>query len=322
MHNPISIQNQKCHTKCNRCSGRVVEDFENNERICSKCGIVIEDKEEIFIKNSERCNAISDSIVEQTSLITYEINLSTMMDSKNVDALGNKIFETAEIKRLRRMNLIALSNPKTRALGSAIREIKRIVHLLGLNNTVSERSAYIYRKAMKNNLIKGRSISGISAAVVFIACSELGIPCSILDIKKQLKNVRKSNILHYYKFILNQLNMNVGTVGPSQIVGKIAKNTNLSMKTERKAIEILEKIKNDPVLAGKKPNSLAAASLYLASKITKEHTTQLRLANGADITPMTIRKRFLEMEELWKTVVCQNEPKPIEKIPLEPIITH
>jgi transcription initiation factor TFIIB len=64
------------------------------------------------------------------------------------------------------------------------------------------------------------------------------------------------------------------------------------------AIEILAKVKGDQRLVGKRPISLAAAALYLASTKNGDRTTQLRLAYAAGVTPITIRKRSLEISDI------------------------
>jgi transcription initiation factor TFIIB len=64
------------------------------------------------------------------------------------------------------------------------------------------------------------------------------------------------------------------------------------------AIEILNKVKGDSRLVGKRPMSLAAAALYLASLKSGNKTTQLRLAYAAGVTPITIRKRSLEISDM------------------------
>jgi transcription initiation factor TFIIB len=47
---------------------------------------------------------------------------------------------------------------------------------LALSNAVVEKAAYIYRKIQQRGLIRGRTISGIMAAVIDAACREIGIP--------------------------------------------------------------------------------------------------------------------------------------------------
>jgi len=83
-------------------------------------------------------------------------------------------------------------------------------------------------------------------------------------------------------------------------VSKIAARAKLGGRTQRRALDILYQVGDDPVVIGKKPISLAAAALYMAALETREYTTQLRLAVAAEITTITIRKRYLEIMQVLK----------------------
>jgi transcription initiation factor TFIIB len=182
-----------------------------------------------------------------------------------------------------------------------------MTEILGLKMLIAERASYIYKKAYDQGLIRGRSISGIAAAAIYVACKEIDIPHSIEDIKSLLENVSKKNILRYYKILLKQVKHDVGLSNPVIHLSRISKQARLSGKTERRAISILSKVGTDPILIGKKPISIAAAALYLASLQTKECTTQLRIAIASDLTTITIRKRCTEM----KSILEKSKPQII-----------
>lgn len=102
------------------------------------------------------------------------------------------------------------------------------------------------------------------------------------------------------------MKMSVGVPNPSRYLSKISVRARLSGKTERRALEILSFPEGNPALSGKKPISLAAASLYLAALQVGERTTQLCIAIASDLTTITLRKRCLEIEQILK----QREEKP------------
>jgi len=114
------------------------------------------------------------------------------------------------------------------------------------------------------------------------------------------------------------MKMSVSIPEPSQNISKIATRAKLGGRTQRKALDILSQIGDDPVIIGKKPISVAAAALYMAALETKEYTTQLRLAVASDLTTITIRKRYLEIVHILKdktTTVSNQEltDEPIEE---------
>lgn len=317
----MSVQNTSVNSgvTCPSCQGKIISDLDRGEIICSHCAIVID--ESFYAINSENVDFFSnfenDGIREPTSLMMYDIGLPTFIDKKNVDAAGKHIHGYSEFEKLRRLNKFTISNDsKTRNLNKAIREIRRISEILGISSSIAERASYIYRKALNKKLIRGRSITGIVAATIYIACKDAGVFFPIDRIDRLGENCNRKNVIHYYKLLLRQMKINVGVPDPIQYVSRIAARAKLSGKVERKALEILSQLEGTPVLSGKKPASVAAASLYLAALIAGEHTTQLRVAIASELTTITIRKRCLEIDSALTQKTNQSSlfSKQIENI--------
>ncbi|HYL65637.1 MAG TPA: hypothetical protein VEU72_00625 [Nitrosopumilaceae archaeon] len=288
---------------CTVCNGKLVSDFYNGEKICSLCGIVTGENHGLSLNETDLSSTTNTTNNDgPTSLMMYDIGLPSIIDSKNIDANGKHI-HNHEIEKLRKLNKFTISsNSKTKNLNKAISEIRRITEIIGFNALIAERASYIYRKMLNKGAIRGRSITGIVGAIICVACEEMNIPCSIDKIVELSNTLTKKSINHYYKFTLRQLGMNNRIVSPSHSISRIAKKAGLSVKTERKALEILEQVKDNPIIIGKKPVSLATAALYLASFQTNEHTTQLRIAMASELTTITIRKRSLELSKILENM--------------------
>ncbi len=302
---------------CIVCSGQLISDPDTGEEVCGSCGIVA--RENLEQAAERRAFTLEEMdkryrTGEPASLMMYDMGLSSFIDNKNIDANGKQIQGYSEIDRLRRLNKITVSNnSKTKNLNKAMREIRRITEILGIGTPVAERAAYIYRKALEKELIKGRSITGIVAATIYIACKDTGTPRSIHEIQEVIGNADRKNIAYYYKFLLREMKIHVPLPMPSNSISRIADKARLSEKTVRKALEILALVGDNAMLSGKNPVSLAAASLYLATIETSEYTTQLRIAIAADVSTVTVRKRCLEIIQLVKAANSQLLPKSIEK---------
>lgn len=308
----MQLQNVSTNSEgmsCPSCKGKIVSDIDRGEKFCSHCGIVID--ECLHSANSGNMDFFSayhenENTNEQTSQMMYHVGLPTLIGKKNVDAFGKQIRGHSEMENLRRLNKFTISNDsKTKNLNKAIREIRRISETLGISQSIAERASYIYRKALNKKLIRGRSITGIVAATIYIACKDSGILFPIDRVESLHENCSRKNVIHYYKLLLREMKMNTSIPDPAQYVSKIAIKARVGGKTERRALEILSQIEGDPGLSGKKPISLAAASLYLASLQIKEHVTQLRIAVAAELTTITIRKRCLEIDEILKQKTSQ-----------------
>jgi transcription initiation factor TFIIB len=304
-------------SNCSSCKGRLVLDPEKGEMICNQCGIVVNTMYDIDGTNQRKITSLNvenSSLVEPTSLILYDVGLPTFIDKKNVDANGKQIYKSADMEKLRRLNKFVISNDsKTRNLNKATREICRITDILGMSSLIAERACYIYRKALNLKLIKGRSITGVVTAAIYMACRDAGILFPIDKIENLAENCSKKHIIHYYKILLREMKMRAGLPDPSRHVSRIAADAKLSVRAERKALNILSEIEGAPILSGKKPVSLAAAAIYLAALQTGEHTTQLRIAIAAGITTITIRKRCLEIFQIVKRPTDVSIPDEVGK---------
>jgi transcription initiation factor TFIIB len=292
-------------------------DPDSGEEVCCSCGIVARDNLELAAERRAFTLEEMDKRFrtgEPASLMMYDMGLSSFIDNKNIDANGRRILGYSEIERLRRLNKMAVSNSsKSKNLHKAMREIRRITEILGIGAPVAKRSAYIYRKALDRDLIKGRSITGIAAATIYIACKDTGTPRSIHEIQEVVGKTDRKNIAYYYKFLMREMKIRVPLPVPSNSISRIAVKARLSERTVRKALEILSQVGDNALLSGKSPVSLAAAALYLAAIETGEYTTQLRIAIAADVSTVTVRKRCLEIIRLVKEVNSQLLTKSIEK---------
>ncbi len=302
---------------CTVCSGQLICDADSGEEVCGSCGVVARDNSEL---SAERRALTLDEMGkryragEPTSLMMYDMGLASLIDNKNIDANGKHIRASPEIERLRRLNRMAMSNSsKTKNLNKAMREIRRITEILGLGAPIAKRSAYIYRKALDRDLIRGRSITGIVAATIYIACKDTGTPRSIGEIQEVIGKSDRKNIAYYYKFLMRKMKIHLPLPVPSNSMSRIADRARLSERTVRKALEILSQVGDDALLSGKNPVSLAAAALYLAAVETGEYTTQLKIAIAAGVSTVTVRKRCIEIVGLVRQVNSQILVKSIQQ---------
>ena len=83
----------------------------------------------------------------------------------------------------------------------------------------------------------------------------------------------------------------------SQYTSKIGNQLGIQRKTEENAEKIVEAAKKADLCSGKNPVSMAAAAIYIASKITGEKKTQHEIARIAHVTELTIRNRCKELKE-------------------------
>ena len=169
-------------------------------------------------------------------------------------------------------------------------ELQRLSEKLHISPSVKEMAAVIYRKALNKRLVRGRNIAAIVAGSLYAACRFTKIPRTLKEIAEASLRDRKE-IARDYRLIVQTLKMKMPIDNATDYVTKIAEKAGVSIDVEGLAIKIIRDVRNKHVAMGKDPTGLAAAALYIASKLKKEKITQSRLAKAANVTEVTIRNR-------------------------------
>jgi transcription initiation factor TFIIB len=240
-----------------------------------------------------------------TSLARHDMGLSTIVGRTDRDASGQKIDAVmrSTMDRLRTWDFRTQTHsPTDRSLRQAFFQLDVLKDKLGLSDPVIEKTAYIYRKAQERGLVRGRTISGILTAAVYIACRELGTPRTLKDIAAD-SNVKLNEVARSYRLLYFELDLKTPIVDPLKCIAKVANKANLSEKTKRQAVEIMNNVTKREISAGKDPMGLAASVLYLSSFNTGETITQNNIAYAAGVTEVTLRNR---VKDLKKQMVFKN----------------
>jgi len=289
---------------CPECgSTRLMRDYECAEVVCMECGFVITAK--IADRGPEWRAFTNEQRAKRTRVgapLTYTIHdkgLSTMIDWHDRDVYGKSLSpgQKAQVYRLRKwQRRIRVSDATERNLAFALSEITKIANNLNLPKNILETASVIYRKAVKERLIRGRSIQGVTAAAVYLACRQCKLARTLEEIA-QASNVNKKEVGRSYRFLIRELDYFVPPVKPSQYITKFSNQLTMQGKVEEIAHKILATAKELKLTSGRGPTGIAAAASYIASVLTGERKTQREIAEIAQVTEVTIRNRYKELVE-------------------------
>ena len=305
MHNTSII------TVCSSCSNNhMITDRESGEIICNRCGRVISDYIETNSHDwhtsiTDRSNNRSGIGMSLSSLARHDMGLSTIIGRTDRDASGN-ILDAAMRSRMQRLRTWDI---RSQAHSSAAKNRKHaftqlsiLKDKLNLSDAVIEKTAYIYRKAQERILIRGRTISGMLAAAIYIACREMGTPRTLNDIAT-VNNMKRKELARNYRLLYFELDLRIPIIDPMKCIVKVANKAILSERTKRQAADIMSKAIRREIPAGRNPMGLAASVLYLSSLSNDEKITQADLAKAAGVTEVTLRKGAKDLrKELSKSI--------------------
>jgi transcription initiation factor TFIIB len=234
----------------------------------------------------------------------HDKGLSTNIGWQDKDAYGKSLSgrQRRRMQRLRTWNeRFRTRDSKERNLKQALGEIDRMASALGLPDNVRETASVIYRRALSENLLPGRSIEGVATAALYAAARQVGNPRS-LDEFTAVSRVEKMELTRTYRYVVRELGLRVQPADPTSYVPRFVSRLDLSEETERRARELLEDAANAGITSGKSPVGLAAAAVYAAALLSNEKVTQSQVSDVADVSEVTIRNRYKELLEASGTV--------------------
>ncbi|MEM2873258.1 MAG: TFIIB-type zinc ribbon-containing protein [Nitrososphaerales archaeon] len=295
----------KHSVNCPNCGkGPVIEDYIRGEFFCENCGYVV--KESVVDTRPEWRAFTKEQSEEKaragmpSSLAIHDKGLATKIGAGKKDVFGGKLKpqERARVQRMRTWDRrTQMQFSSQRNLFRAFNELDKLTDKLKVGSNVVERSAYIYRKALKKDLIRGRTISSMMAASLYAACRDTDTPRTLKDVAKA-SGVKMKDVARSYRILLKELNLKMPVVNPVKYVSKIASKAGIPEKTRRKALKILKKAKRAGISVGKDPIGLAGSALYVACILDGIKVTQKNIADAAGVTEVTVRNRYKNLKKI------------------------
>jgi transcription initiation factor TFIIB len=295
---PLSPTSRKC-PECG--SHRIMKDYESAEIVCMGCGYVVVAE---LTNQGPEWRAFDDEQRAKraragapATFTIHDKGLSTMIDWHDRDVYGKRIAsgQKAQIYRLRKwQRRIRVSDATERNLAFALSEISKIAKNLNLPKNIIETASVIYRKAVKQRLVRGRTIQGVTAAAIYVACRQCGVTRTLEDVS-QASPMSKKEVGRSYRFLIKKLHFFIRPVKAGQYITKFCNQLTMQGKVEEIAHRILFVAKKLKLTSGRGPTGMAAATSYIASVLTGERKTQREIAEIAQVTEVTIRNRYKEL---------------------------
>jgi transcription initiation factor TFIIB len=300
----LDIKTKMENRRCSQCGNpQILSDITSGEKVCAKCGLV--GTEVIVDRGAEwRAFTLKEKKMKirtgsPISFTIYDKGLHTSFRT-NKDYQGRWLNSDnrRKMRRLKRWDIRSkLHGSGMRNLSRAFPELVRLTDMLHLPNEVKERAAIIYRKALEKDMIKGHSIAEFVAASVYASCRLMKIPRSLKEVA-EVSTEEKKDVSRTYRYLLRELDLKMPVDYPMKFVPSITSEVDVSRKTDRLAVMILQYAKEKKALIGKDPRGIAAAALYMACEVTDEKRSQKEIAGAAGTTEVTLRNRLKDLKKV------------------------
>jgi len=279
-------------------AGDVIEDYAQGNYVCRNCalvvGQVISDGSEwrSFADDGNSSKADPDRVGGRENELLADIGLSTIIGDDTRSGLGrthNKGAMTAQ----------------HRALIAGFKKIQQIAGALNLPQSIIIKAQELFKRVEESKEIKKKG-DGLIAASVFIACRQAKVPrtikelCAVADVKKSdlSKCFNKIKELKLYKATTAR----DGTSGAvatqsSQLMPRFCSNLKLPPSVTKAATDIASQVDKLGLCAGKTPQTIAGASLYMACQLSPDSKrTYQQIHTVTQMSVSTITQAF---QQIW-----------------------
>jgi transcription initiation factor TFIIB len=280
--------------ECPECGGRTRVD--SAERVCTDCGLVV-DADRIDHGPEWRSFADDDTNPKRTG--------APLTRSRHDRGLSTEIGRSTRVKgrkrrRLARMrtqhNRARISTKRDRNKVYAYTEIRRLTGALGLPNSVRDTACTLFDSAQDESLLRGRSLEGFAAACVYVACRTADVARTVGEVCDAAKATEDEHRAAF-DAMNRELGLPIGPTGPAEYLPRFASGLGVDAEIERRAGELAERAVEEGIANGRNPVGVAAACLYTAARKLDADCTQQEAADVADVTPVTVRRTYVDLTE-------------------------
>ncbi|WP_433623504.1 transcription initiation factor IIB [Halomicrococcus sp. NG-SE-24] len=216
------------------------------------------------------------------------------------DGRGNTL-SASKRRRLgrwrRHHNQARWGSKANRNLGHAFDDIRRLTSALDLPASARDRAYAICRAGQNADLFVGRSIEAIASASVHAATRCLGLLWTLADVADYARCDRQT-IRTAYRALNLELGLRTRPLRPRAFVPRLASALELPARIRKRAYDLAVHAEDAGLGTGCDPVGVAAACLYEAGHDRHVGLTQKRIANVANVTDATLRRRWHALLEL------------------------
>ena len=290
--------------ECPNCRGMLIGDQEKGEVLCTHCGFVAieqsvdagsEWKQLDFEERSKRMR-----VGLPASIALHDYGLSTDISIDSRDSHGRYLdqYNRQTAQRMQKwQRRIRTSAQGERSLANALTKISEAASQLRLPPPIVEEASHIFRKSAKKSVSKSKSIAGMAAASLYLACRRSSVNRSLKEIAKACGTQERA-AARYFRLLLNEVEKNyVPPPTVQKYISKLVNKEKINTKVERLALDLADRATESEISSGKTPAGLAAAYVYIASVLCSEHIPQREIAEIAEVTEVTVRNRCREILE-------------------------
>lgn len=279
---------------CPECDGSLTTD--RDETICRDCGLVVTADR---IDHGPEWRSFNDTTESR------ERTGAPLTRSRHDRGLTTEIGHDTRLKGRKRRRLTRMRRQHNRAQirSKAERnrvygftEIRRLVGALSLPTDIREQACVLFESAQDEDLFQGRSLEGFASACVYAVCRVRSIARTVEEVVEHARG-DADELQAAYDAMNRNLGLPTGPIEPATYVPRYASDLGVCTAVERRAVELAKHAIEHNIVGGRNPSGVAGACLYTAADELDKTLTQAEAADIADVTPVTLRETYYDLQE-------------------------
>ncbi|ELQ74241.1 Transcription initiation factor TFIIB [Trachipleistophora hominis] len=293
----MSLRLKKNLPFCRDCQSDqyITDDTKTGAVLCTNCGCIIE-------------NTLID---EKTEWRTFDdsANDPSRVGGPNNPLLGTEPLDTmiANIGNLHSYTLNRTQMKSTmrgpeRQLINGFNLISAYCDRSNISKTISDRAKLIFKRVDEKKILKGKNLEGVVAACIYIACRQEQSPRTFKEVSV-LTAVPKKEIGRSFKLIFPHIEK-LQCVTTDDIVARFCSDLNLGIDVQKIAVQISKNVIEKGCMAGKSPDSVAAAVIYMITYIFPNlKGVQKDIQYVTNVTDVTIKNTYKELMQYKEDIL-------------------
>ncbi|MHA1835281.1 MAG: hypothetical protein ACTSV7_15000 [Candidatus Baldrarchaeia archaeon] len=174
----------------------------------------------------------------------------------------------------------------------AISTFKFLQESLNTPEQVTKQAVLLYRRASKNNILRGRLLKMTLPVIFYTSCRLCKEPITLKEVMRA-SNLKCNNhsfwqLKKFYRQLVKTFKLKIPQIKISTFVLKIVNELNLNPEVQNYAIK-LTKVVQEKDLGNHQPSTIAAGIVYLACKTTNNYKPAKEIAKVIAVTPSSAR---------------------------------
>ncbi|EPR79275.1 Transcription initiation factor TFIIB [Spraguea lophii 42_110] len=297
---------------CGDCGEKtnIIEDFKNGYNVCGNCGCVVGER---LIDDRSEWRSFGDSNTDDPSRVGGPSN--PLLDMEQLDTVIGSAPGTASHKLARTQMRSSMRGPE-RALINGFNLITAFCERSNISRTIMDKAKVIFKTVETKKILRGKNTEGVVAACIYIACRQQGHPRTFKEISV-LTSVSKREIGRSYKIMFPHIDK-ISQISTEDIVERFCSDLTMGIKAQKLASTIAKKVQENGCMAGKSPDSVAAAIIYLVINLMPENKgVQKDVPFVTNVSEVTIKNTYKDLlNERYNVIPPDIFPKTIiDKLP-------